>query len=501
MARARPVEVVDTSFGARAVARAFESIANDVSQRNDEEARAWSSNALSKARLDWTTQLLDRQSNAQPGAPDFTPAVIKDFDDYATKTIETAPTRAAKQFLHERLSALRTDIGEKAAVFEAQARIDYRTDQFTTSIDTTSKLMNTDPSQYAPALAEQLAIIDASAMLPIKKSAMRQLAVEKVSSAAVWSQVQKSPSAFLESIGFGPEIPGKARKSSGDLTGITGNTAFDALPFEKRTQLFEGAIRLKAQIDGDADKAVKAASAKLAEDAMKEAWNRLNSGKLSKSYIEQIRPLLSAPEYHSLLTATKEGGGQRTDPGTFRRLQELMYSNPKEAETFAFTAHKNGLLSNENLSSALSRSRELDRSGGPKSEYERSRNFIRGSLDPGPMVNDPVNRSRLAEALDTFDRWVDAGQGKRTDSEIQKRGQEVIEQYRFINLSDTVLALPSPRSGQIRRNPADKTGITTDILSAHRKAQADFEAGRMSKADYDQEMNILNRWRKAAQGK
>jgi len=235
---------------------------------------------------------------------------------------------------------------------------------------------------------------------------------------------------------------------------------------------------------------------------MKEAWGRLASGKLTRAYVEEIRPVLDPNEYHSLLVGMKaegSGAGQKTDPATFRHLQELLYTDPEEAEKYAFKAHKNGLLSNEHLSSGLSRARDLDRSEGPKSEYERSRKLLIGSLDPGPMVPDPVGRSRLAEATDEFDRWVSSG--KRTDKEINDRSRELIGQYKFIDMSNSVIALPSPRSGQIRRSPNDRDGMQADLLQAAKKAEEKRKSGEYSEADYANEMGILNRWRKTIQGK
>lgn len=504
-ANARPVEFMSGGATGEDYTRAgalLKQGAWDLRAANEEEARAWSADVMAKARLEWTTHFLDRQTKAPPGAPGFTPALLEDFDKYVDKTVESAGTDISKNFIRDRLLDFRTSLGESSLAFEAKARIDHRSDQFTSAIQTTQKLMNTDPGQYKIALAEQLAVIDASDMPPVQKSAMRQKAIDDISLAATWSQIQRSPKDFMDSIGFGqPDhaMGGKTRKSSGDLAGLTGNTAFDALPFDKRVHMFESAVRLKAQNDADADRVVKEQAKTLSDNAMKEGWNRLFSGKLTNAYIEEIRPLLNPSEYHSLLVAKKgEGGGQKTDPGTYRKLQELIYSDPKEAEKFAFTAHKAGLLSNEHLSSGLTRARELDRSEGPKSEYERSRRFIVGSLDPGQMVPDPVGKSRMAEALDTFDRWVDAGGGKRTDDEIQKRGREVVDQYKMIDLSQTALALPSPRSGPIRRNVADRVGMQQDILAAARKADQKRSSGDLSEADYKLEMDILNRWRKVA---
>jgi hypothetical protein len=478
--------------------------AASIKQASDEEhARAWSADVLSRSRLEWTQQFLDRSANAEPGAPEFSPRFIEDFDKYMEKQLETAPTAKAKGFLSARMSELRTMLGERAMEFEAKARIDWRNDQFTNGIDNTAKLMNTDPSQYPVALAEQLAVIDASAMPPIQKSALREKAITGISKAAVWSQVQKSPQAFLDSIGFNAIDPktGKTRTTSGDLKGITGNMAFDALPFAERKQMLEEAVKLKAQIDGDVERLAKAERERLSAEALKNLWAANADKKLNRAMIEAARPLLSAAEYLSALKMIDAPeGGQKTDPATYRQLQTLIANDDFEgAVKFAFTAHRNGLLSNDHLSSEINRARTQQRQEGPKSEFERSRSYITQSMDPGPLVPDPVGRSRLAEALDTFDRWVLANP-KVPESEMAKRAKEIVGQYKMVDLQETILALPNPRNGKFSRS-ADPGVIMREADAIGREVQRLFDKNEISSATYKEEMAIIARWLNAARKK
>lgn len=461
----------------------------------EEEARAWSSSVLSDAKLKWTQTFIERQAAAPPNAPEFTPSLLKDFDEYANDTISKAPTAAAKRYLTARLGEFRTSLGEQALGFEAKARMDWRADQFSVAIDNTSKLMNTDPGQYKVSLAERLAEIDSSSMPPVQKSALRQKAIDTISEAAVWSQVQRSPSAFLDSIGFG----GGKRQSSGDLNGVTGNAAFDALPFDKRAQMFQQAIRHKAQIDMDVDKAAKAEADRLQDEAMKNIWSKQASGTLRMADIEAARPLLKADQYHSALRALKGEAGQKTDPSTFSHLQRLIVDGDyAEAERFAFKAHANGLLSNADLSSEVNRARSQSRQEGPKSAYERGTQYITTSLDPGPFVQDPLGKARWADAKRDFDHWVMAG--KRTDEEIDKKSQEIVKQYKFIDMRDTLLGLPQPVNAQLPRNAGDPGAVMDAIAAASLDLQRKLDAGAINKQQYETDIKIIARWLKAVRG-
>lgn len=561
------------------LARSLDNLSDTLHQNEEEQGRAWSANAVADARLHWTTQLDARKETAAPGAPDFTKSLVTDFDEYAAKSIENAPTPSAKRFMADRLAALRADLGSHASHYEAGARIDWRDDQLRQGSDKAAKTMNRSPEQYQVVLAEQLAIIDSSAMPQMKKSARREATIAQISNAAVWSQIQRSPSDFLRSIGFyntpviqnpdgtvstertitvemdgkhhviptivggkqlsaddavnafrqgsnfavgtfndaasadkfakersaaGGALSGRTRRTSGDLTDITGNTAFDALPHERRVQMLESALTLKSQMDVDGDKAARELRKKQADEAMKEAWARLygqsKAGPLTNEYIASIRPMLNDNEYKSLLEAKRRGpeASQRSDPATFRELQGLIYDNPRQAEIFAHTAHRNGRLSNDDFSSALQRARTIGRSEGPKSEYERTRQLITRHMEPSPMVNDPVQKSRYGEALDTYDRWYLAGpNGQRSDREVQERGREIIDQYKLIDFSETVIALPSPRGTRIRRNPNDIQGMENDIALALTSLKKQRAEGRLTALEYDMEVETVNRWIRA----
>lgn len=502
-----------------------------VKDRNEEQGRAWATEALSKARLDWAVEFRTRQENAESGAPDFTPNIIKDYDDYLEKTVSSAPTESAKKYIHERLHDLRSQIASQATAFEAAARIDYRDTKFNSSIDNYQKLVAMDPSQYDIALAEQLAVIDSSALPPKQKADMRQKAINGISKAVVWGQLQASPTAFLESIGmYTPPtqevagvpvvMEGEKRSGTWEVIGpdgkaatenfevnvgrlpLRGNKAYDMLPFEERISMLSEALSLKARIDANADRLAERERKRIASEAMKQAWDRMFQGSgappIDRKFIESIRPVISDDEYKSLLVGMREaqsGEGMKSDPDVFRELQGALYSNPESVRQRALTAHRNRLLTNTDLSAILTKADDLDREKGPKSEFERSRAKIINKLDPGPFVQDPIGKGRFADALYEFDSWVE--QKQRTDEEIAKRADQIVNQYRFINLDDTIAGLPKPRFGEIRRKPGDPAGMLQDIAKSFEATKKALAEKRITKEEYLEEASRLNKWRKA----
>lgn len=491
--------------GFQSISRGLEVFAEADLRVREEEARTWASMELSKARLKWSQEMINRQGQWTPDKQEgFTPPLMEGFGKYADEVVSRAPTESARRYVQERFMDLQADVGNRAMVFEANARIDHRKDQFKQMTDNLSRLMNTDPTQYRSALAEQMALIDADTTLPqIAKSQVKEELLQRVSGAAVYSQIQRSPTAFLQSIGFyqeGQTGDGKTRRSSGDLQGLTGNTAFDALSFEKRIQLFSHAITEKARIDADADKAAVARRKELAGNVSKELWEQFYTGKLTRSTILTYKSVLDENDFKALLEANNRGPVRRDNPSALMQITNEMYRDPISARSMINNLYRSGQLSDDTYRTEMSRTHSLERESGPRTPYERTRNFINNSLNPGDMVDDPVRRQRMANALRDYDNWImTAPVGKPySDADIQKRGQEIIDQYKFIDLSETIVSLPVPRGTTIRR-VADKKVLNEDIVKAGLTLQQKRDKGELTQAEYENEMRTLSRWKRIAQ--
>ena len=495
-----PRAVVPQGVGAMAglVGDALSGFGESINKRQEEQGRAWAAAAIAQKRLEWSSQLADRQAGADIGAPDFTGTLIKDFDIDIEEFSKTAPSDAARSYFRERMMDVRTMVGEKAITFEAAARLDYRDTQFDLAKDTAQKIVMSDPDQFEVVMAEQLAIVRTSEMPPKQRADREQKLISGMAEASVSGQLHRNPTSFLQSVG----LYGGTRQV--DMKGMTGNKAFDMLPFDKRMGAVTKAITLKSQMDNDSEREAKEIRKAAGEEAFKEALSRLapvgGGPRLTRAYIEEIRPTIEATQYKTLLSALDDGGlgsggSRKTDPSVFRDLQVQLRDDPEGARRDAVRHHANGLLSNSDFSSIMSRSDSLDRQGGPKTPYERVRNLITGRLDPGPMVQDPVGRGRLAEALHEFDSWVEGG--KRSDTEIEERGRRIISQYSLVDFTGDAVGLPQPRSGNISRNiGADPLAAERQASAAFLKAKADFAAKKMTKQEYMDEASRINRWLK-----
>lgn len=251
-------------------------------------------------------------------------------------------------------------------------------------------------------------------------------------------------------------------------------------------QAYKRAETTRRQLDADAERARKARG----DDLLKEAFSRQTSGKLDRAYVEQIRSFIEPAEYKSLLKGLGEGPGQKNDPAAYADLQRLIYDNPVEAERMAFQYHRNGRIKNETLSSTLSAARSISRQEGPRTAYERERQFITNAIKPSDMVPDPAASQRYAIVIREYDDFAKAG--NKTDAELRTAAENLIKRYTMV---DMVELARRTASGAQPTPSAQLDGIAKDAALL----KADFDAKRISKAEYDKRMLNLNNARKAAE--
>lgn len=231
---------------------------------------------------------------------------------------------------------------------------------------------------------------------------------------------------------------------------------------------------------------------KRGDEAAKDIWGRLADGKLTRDYLDQNRALLDPPEYRQMLESIKkQGKGSGEDNhAAFADLQARLYSDPEDARQLAFSYHKRGLIKDSTLSQVLGNARDLSRTQGPKTVYERTRQFVTNSLEPSAMTADPAPRARQGLAIKEYDDF--ASSGKRTDAELETKAKDVIRTYSLVDMNEL-----ARKTGLSAQN--DPARMLEQITQKGQKLQADLTAGRIKQAEFDKQMADLNRSRIAAE--
>ena len=160
-----PMVAVDDPTG-RAVAglgQAVGQIGDAVKRQQKEDAIAWVSKASSDDQIRWMQRMVELQETAEPGAPDFTPRFIKEFDDYTDQAIQNAPEFARAAY-RESLTRQRTQFGGNAINFEATKRSEHIVAQYGTGLDSDARSIALEPSLYDERRALRLAALNESTL-------------------------------------------------------------------------------------------------------------------------------------------------------------------------------------------------------------------------------------------------------------------------------------------------------------------------------------------------
>lgn len=182
--------IQDLAGGEQAVVKA-----NDLIKERD--AATWSAKALSDTQSAWLQQLEDRKLKAEPGAPNFTPSVLKDFDASATEVAQGAPTRQSKQFMSERLYALREELQRNAMSFEAASRVQNNINTGKDSVDKAANELVNNPTLFTTRLAERNALFDAMPLQAEQKQKLKEYAQSELAKYSVIGRINANPANML----------------------------------------------------------------------------------------------------------------------------------------------------------------------------------------------------------------------------------------------------------------------------------------------------------------
>lgn len=194
-----PVTPSSSGFGEGLgdLAGGVQSVTKAIDVVKERDAATWSAKTLSDTQSSWMQQLEDRKLNAPPGAQNFTPQVLKDFDANANQVAAGAPTRQSKQFITERLLALREELQRSALSFEATARVQNNITTGKDSVDKAANELVNNPTLFATRLAERNALFDAMPLQAEQRQKLKEYAQNELSKYAVIGRINASPANML----------------------------------------------------------------------------------------------------------------------------------------------------------------------------------------------------------------------------------------------------------------------------------------------------------------
>ncbi|MCW3699224.1 hypothetical protein [Burkholderia cenocepacia] len=274
-----PLTVVDDSTGTalQQAGAAVGQVAGvlETQKRQDEQAAV--ARQIGDDRVTWLQNMQTAKDNAAPGAPDFTPNLIRGFDDYAQQQLQQMPDGVAKRFYTMQLGDLRTSLAGQAVTWQAEQHRAYNVSQYQQGNDTAARAIAMDPSLYGSTRASQLALIDTAQLDPQTKAKLVDNFKDVASTAAGMRMVSEDPVAALGVMTQKPDQPLPA-----------GYEWVGDLPPQKLVALQGHARTLVAQQQNAADREALQRENDAAT-AHNQALDLVNSGKqLSPEYTTQL---------------------------------------------------------------------------------------------------------------------------------------------------------------------------------------------------------------------
>ena len=204
-----PLATVDDNSGAalQQVGSALGQVADVLAAQKRQDEQAAIARQIGNDRVTWLQNMQTAKDSAAPGAPDFTPNLIKGFDDYSQQQLQQMPDGPAKRFYTMQLGDLRTTLAGQAITWQAEQHRAYNVSQYQQGNDTAARAIAMDPSLYGTTRASQLALIDAATLDPQTKAKLVENFKDTASTAAGMRMVTADPSATLNVLTQKPDQP------------------------------------------------------------------------------------------------------------------------------------------------------------------------------------------------------------------------------------------------------------------------------------------------------
>lgn len=168
----------------------------DKSRRQD--AAVTASNALADMRINSEKGFLEAQQHAAPDAANFTPNVLKGFDDEAKDSLKTIKDPMARQMLMEHAPEIRANLAERSMQYEAATRTQFRSESIVNATAKSASAVELNPDSWQAAGAEQIKALNALDLPPEQRDKLTQHVDQEISQAAARGYAKNDPGGTLK---------------------------------------------------------------------------------------------------------------------------------------------------------------------------------------------------------------------------------------------------------------------------------------------------------------
>ena len=168
-----------------------------IEREREDTAQAWVSSTTAKAQVDWAQRFRDAQETAAENPEDFTPRLMKEYQDWKQTLVQQAPTPRSRQILDSQLNSYGAQLGVRAITFQEGAQAAYRTRLTVGEIQDRSKIVTTDPMQYEQQRAEFEDGLNNRGIAPAQRAKLRDDGRRVLAYSTAQGVIDRDPVAFI----------------------------------------------------------------------------------------------------------------------------------------------------------------------------------------------------------------------------------------------------------------------------------------------------------------
>jgi len=449
----------------------LEDLANSAQHLAQSEAANYSLQALSKAQSDWTQQFHDRTLNAQPGAPNFTPQLMGDYDKYVKDAVKGAPNAMAGRYLQQRLTEFGTHLAGQSISFEAGAKQAHNEDVAKQAADMTSVELQNNPAVYGQRLLERLAAIDTMQMEPQAKEKLADYTKQTLSHFAVMGDIQRDPYGTMQKLND-PNAQGY----------------YQNLTAEQRQSLLDHSDRMLHERVADAERVHQLAKQEQQDNSdklLKQGIAMSTTGRLTPQWVLNHANTLEPSAMKYLLDAAA-GKEVKSDPKVYSDLL-VRATRGEDIQKDITDSFTEGQLSKEDFT------RLTDKAVTEfPNAYKRGINYINTAGKVSELEPDPAKAQTLANMQNDFQDWFRKNGGQASDKEIEQESQDIVKRYQLVRADQNLLTLPVPQFGL-----GKGTRAAPDVAGAKQALVKQFQQGGITRDDFNRQAALLQKWQSA----
>lgn len=462
--------IIPTRTGA-SIGPGVDAFAEGLQHLAQSEAANYSLQALSKAQSEWTQQFHDRSLNAQPGAPNFTPQLMGDYDKYVKDTVKGAPNQMTGRYLQQRLTEFGTHLAQQSLSFEAGAKDAHNQQVAKDAADSTAVELQNSPANYGQRLSERLAAIDTMQMEPTAKEKLADYTKRTLSHFAVMGDINRDP-----------------YQSMLKLNDPKADGYYQNLTAEQRQSLMTHADQMLHQRVADAERVHQLAKQEQQDNSdklLKQGIAMSQDGKLTAGWVLGHSNTLEPAAMKYLLEASS-GKETQSDPRTYSDLLTRTVRG-EDTQQDIMAAFTGGQLSKEDFT----RLTDKTATEFPNS-YKRGINYINTAGKVSELEPDPAKAQTLANMQNDFQDWFRKNGQQASDKEVQQEAIDVVKRYQLVASDKNLLTLPVPQMGLGKGSRAapDVPGAKKDLVKA-------LNDGRISRDEFNAQAVLLQKWEAA----